>query len=151
MRVVFAFASPLGLGLFELEKSIRRRALQDASSIPFVDGQIRVQKHDEARNFRAVVAPFGHLVQWFEGPNKSRVLVRCLVLTFERVPRSVVVSQGSLLGGNGRSWVMEPIPLLSSTGLLSPACRSTKHSHGYGNQGAPHELNSSPGYSWWII
>ena len=53
---------------------------------------------------KAAVAPFGRLLHWFEGPNKSRVLIKSLVLTPERVPHSIVVSQGSLLGGNGRSW-----------------------------------------------
>ena len=53
---------------------------------------------------KAAVAPFGHLISWLEGPNKSRVLTRSLVLTPERVPRSLIVSQGSLLGGTMRSW-----------------------------------------------
>ena len=53
---------------------------------------------------KAVVTPFGRLLRWFEGPNKSRVLVQCLVLSPDRVPRSLVVSQGTLLVGNGRSW-----------------------------------------------
>lgn len=47
---------------------------------------------------KAVVAPFGDLLHWFEGPNKSRILTQCLVLTQDRVPRSVVVSQGTTLG-----------------------------------------------------
>ena len=53
---------------------------------------------------KAVVAPFGRLLHWFEVPNKSRVLVQCMLLSPDRVPRSVMVSQGTLLGGNGRSW-----------------------------------------------
>ena len=50
------------------------------------------------------MARFGRLLRWFEGPNKSRVLVQCMLLTPHRVHRSVVVSQGTLLGGNGRYW-----------------------------------------------
>ncbi|RLN03558.1 hypothetical protein C2845_PM13G06880 [Panicum miliaceum] len=133
MRVFSAFPSPLGLGLFQLENPVQRAALIDASPIPFGHGLLRVRKHDEALNLRscvytrdcwimflafpldyqtvdfirAAVAPFGRLIQWFEGPNKSRVLTRCLVLTPARVPRSVIVSQGTMLGGNGRSWSVQ--------------------------------------------
>ena len=53
---------------------------------------------------RAAVAPFGRLLNWLEGPNKSRVLAKCLLLSPERVPRSLVISQGTLIGGAGRSW-----------------------------------------------
>nr|TKW14262.1 hypothetical protein SEVIR_5G156900v2 [Setaria viridis] len=106
-----------------------RGLLLDASLIPFGHGNSIVQKHDEARNFRAcsyirqwwimflafpldyqtldfieaAVASFGRLLHWFEGPTKSRILTQCLVLTPDRVPCSVVVSQGTTLG-NGRSW-----------------------------------------------
>ncbi|CAN6359072.1 unnamed protein product [Urochloa humidicola] len=130
VRVVSSFPSPLGLGLFQFENPVQRQTLLDASPIQFGHGWLRVQKHDEARNFRAcpyirqcwimflafpldyqtldfiraAVAPFGRLIHWFEGPNKSRVLTQCLVLSPDRVPRSVVVSQGTMLGGNGRSW-----------------------------------------------
>ena len=102
----------------------------NASPIPFGHGLLRVHKHDEALNLRAcnytrqcwimflgfpldyhlpdyvkaAVAPFGRLLHWYEGPNKSRVLTQCLVLTPERVPRSLIVSQGTTLGGAGRSW-----------------------------------------------
>lgn len=47
---------------------------------------------------RAVVAPFGRLLHWYESPNKSRVLIQCLVIAPERVPRSIVLSQGTILG-----------------------------------------------------
>jgi hypothetical protein len=53
---------------------------------------------------RASVASFGRLLHWQESRNKSRVLVKCLVLSPERVPRSLVVSHGTTLGGIGRSW-----------------------------------------------
>lgn len=53
---------------------------------------------------KAAVAPFGRLITWIEGPNKSRVLVKCLLLSPNRVVRSISVSQGSLVGGMGRSW-----------------------------------------------
>ncbi|CAO2150252.1 unnamed protein product [Urochloa humidicola] len=130
VRVVSSFPSPLGLGLFQLESPVQRQALLDASPIQFGHGWLTVQKHDEARNFRscnyirqcwimflafpldyqtmdfikAAIAPFGRLIHWIDGPNKSRVLTQCLVLSPDRVPRSVVISQGTVLGGNGCSW-----------------------------------------------
>ena len=137
MRVISAFPSPLGLGLFEFENPVQRELLLNASPVQFGDFQLSV-KHDEARNLRscpyirecwvmflgfplnyqlhdyikAAVSPFGRLLRWFEGPNKSRVLVKCLVISPDRVPRSLVISQGSLLGGNGRSWSV-PVFLLN--------------------------------------
>jgi hypothetical protein len=54
--------------------------------------------------FRAAVAPFGRWLTWHEGTNKTKSYLDCLVLSPERIPHSFVVSQGSILGGNGRSW-----------------------------------------------
>ncbi|CAN6216800.1 unnamed protein product [Urochloa humidicola] len=130
VRVVSAFPSPLGLGLFQFEMPVQRQILLEASLIPFAQGQLVVQKHDEARNLRvcnyirqcwvmflafpldyqnldfvkAAVAPVGRLLHWFDGPNKSRILTQCLVISPDRIPHSVVISQGSVLGGIGRSW-----------------------------------------------
>ena len=132
MRVVSAFPSPLGLGLFQFDDPIQRERLISASPIQFGHGHIRVLKHDEARNFRscvysreswimflgfpldyqlpefvkAVVAPFGHLLSWLEGPNKSRVLTKCLLLEPARVPKNLIVPQDTLLGGTSRSWTV---------------------------------------------
>jgi hypothetical protein len=53
MRVVSAFPSPLGLGLFQFEDPIQRERLLFASPIQFGHGLLRVLKHDEARNLRA--------------------------------------------------------------------------------------------------
>jgi len=53
---------------------------------------------------KAAVAPFGRLISWLDGPNKSKVVTKCLLLDPSHVPRSLVVSQGSLVGGMGRSW-----------------------------------------------
>ncbi|CAN6300043.1 unnamed protein product [Urochloa humidicola] len=131
VRILSSFRSPLGLGLVQFQSSTQRQTLIDASPIPFINNTtIRVLKHDEALNlracnytrlcrlmilafpldyqtmdfFKAAVAPFGRLITWYEGPNKSKTYIDCLVLSPARIPRSVVVSQGSLLGGNGRSW-----------------------------------------------
>ena len=102
VRVLSAFPSPLGLGLFQFEDQIQRQRLLNASLIQFGHVMIRVLKHDEARNHRsctytrecwimflgfpldfqhsdfikAAVAPFGRLLSWLDGPNKSRVLTK---------------------------------------------------------------------------
>jgi hypothetical protein len=104
---------------------------------------LRIIKHDETINLRAspytgvcwimflafsldyqlecfikaVVASFGRMLNWHQGPNKSRTLVHCLLIAPERVPRSIVVSQGTSIGGNGRSWSI-PIPYLHSRRAL---------------------------------
>jgi hypothetical protein len=109
VRVMLAFPSPLGLGLFQLEDVVQRENLLDASPINFGQWVVTVRKHDEARNFRtcnyirecwvmflgfpldyqsvefvkASVAPFGQLLSWYEGPNKSRILTKCLILSLD--------------------------------------------------------------------
>ncbi|CAN6328775.1 unnamed protein product [Urochloa humidicola] len=131
VRILSRFRSPLGLGLVQFQSATQRQSLIDLSPIPFIhNSTIRVTKHDEASNlracnyswfvrlmvlafpldyqtmdfFKAAVAPFGRLITWYESANKSRNFLDCLVLSPDRIPRSVVVSQGSLLSGNGRSW-----------------------------------------------
>jgi len=55
VRVVSAFPSPLGLGLFKFDDPIQRQRLISASPIQFGHGSIRVLKHDEATNFRSCI------------------------------------------------------------------------------------------------
>ncbi|CAN6248342.1 unnamed protein product [Urochloa humidicola] len=131
VRILSQYRSPLGLGLVQFQSPQQRQSMIDLSPVPYVNNsQIRVIKHDEARNlracnysricrlmvlafpldyqnmdfFRAAVAPFGRLITWYEGPNKSKTFLDCLVLSPDRIPRSMVVSQGATIGGNGRSW-----------------------------------------------
>lgn len=133
VRIMSSFLSPLGLGLLEFGSSVQRQSMTDISPFDFDDiSVLRVVKHDEAGNLRAcpytrecwimflafpldyqreefvdaTVATFGRRLHWHQGPNKSRTLVRCLVLAPKRVPRSLVVSQGTTLGGMGRSWTV---------------------------------------------
>jgi hypothetical protein len=128
-----SFLSPLGLGLLEFGSAVQRQSMLDISPIDVNDNTVlRVVKHDEAINLRAcpytrecwimflafpldyqlegfmkaVVAPFGRMLNWHQGLNKSRTLVHCLLIAPERVPRSVVVSQGTSIGGNGQSWTV---------------------------------------------
>lgn len=136
--VVSAFPSPLGLGRFQFEDTTQRENLLDASPLNFGQWVITVRRHDEARNFRscayirqcwimllgfpldfqsvdfvrASVAPFGRFLRWYEGPNKSRLLAKCLILSPDCVPRNVVVSHGTTLGGSDRSWSV-PVYMLN--------------------------------------
>ena len=101
VRVVSTFPSPFGIGLFEFQNPVQHASLLDASPIEIDFGILSVHKHDEVGNLKAcpytkenwimflgfpldyqtqdfikaAVAPFGRLLRWYEGPNKSRVLV----------------------------------------------------------------------------
>ncbi|TVT99435.1 hypothetical protein EJB05_55207, partial [Eragrostis curvula] len=138
-RIRSSSLSPLGLGLLQFASPTQRQSLIDLSPLPFGPHQhIRVAKHDRGLNLRtcnytrectimflafpldyqtmdyikAAVAPFGRLLYWDSSDNnKSRVLVRVLVLSPDRIPRSLIVSQGTMLGGNGRSWAV-PVYIL---------------------------------------
>jgi hypothetical protein len=62
---------------------------------------------------RVVVAPYGRLLEWYRDANKSRILVQVLLLSPDRVPRSLIVSRGTMIGATGRSWVV-PVYILNS-------------------------------------
>ena len=108
---------------------------------PFILGQndvVRVVKHDEGINarsctytrvcwlmflafpldfqkdiyIRAAVAPYGRLLDWYHDENRSRILAQALILSPDRVPRSLVVSRGTMIGGMGRSWTV-PVYILN--------------------------------------
>jgi hypothetical protein len=53
---------------------------------------------------RAAIAPNGQLLEWYRDANKSRILCQVLLLSPDRVPRSLIVSHGTMVGGMGRSW-----------------------------------------------
>jgi len=61
---------------------------------------------------RAAVAPFGRLLEWYRDDNRSRSLVQALILSADRVPRSLIISCGTLIGGMGRSWSV-PVYILN--------------------------------------
>lgn len=112
VHVFMDFPFPLGLGLFQFENAIQHKELLDASPINFGQWVLTVHKHDEAVNFQShnyikesciiflgfpldyqlqdyiqvVVAPFGRLIHWYDGPNKSRIITKCLLLSLEHVP-----------------------------------------------------------------
>jgi hypothetical protein len=183
VRVMLAFPSPLVLGLFQLEDAVQCENLLDASPINFGQWVVTIRKHDEARNFctcnyirecwvmflgfpldyqsvefvKASVSPFGRLLRWYEGPNKSRILTKCLILSPDRVPHSVVVSHGSQLGVTGRSWSVtvfmlnghfhddfpqdeDPVPM---DGNPHPAHGEVLHVNFYMVQGWQHDLHGA--------
>jgi hypothetical protein len=109
------FLSPLGLGLLEFGSSVHRQSMIDISPIDFGGiATLRVVKHDEAINMRScpytrecwimflafpldyqreefidvAMAAFRRRLYWHRGPNKTRSLVKCLLLHPERVPHS---------------------------------------------------------------
>lgn len=139
VRIESSHLSPLGLGLIRLRTVAQRDRLVHNS--PFNLGQnhvVSVVNHDEGINardvvytrlvwimflafpldfqndvyMRAAVAPYGRLLAWYTDENKSRILVRALILSPDRIPRSLVVSRGTLMGGQGRSWVV-PVYILN--------------------------------------
>ncbi|TVU17546.1 hypothetical protein EJB05_33589, partial [Eragrostis curvula] len=139
VRIRSSSFSPLGLGLLQFQSPTQRQSMIDLSPIPFGPlHQITVVQHDRGFNLKAcnyirectimflafpldyqsmdyikaAVAPFGRLLFWDSTDNnKSRVLVRVLVLSPDRIPRSLIVSQGTMLGGQGRSWTV-PVYIL---------------------------------------
>lgn len=58
------------------------------------------------------MAPYGRLLEWYRDANKSRILAQALILSPDRVPRSLVVSRGTMIGGMGRSWSV-PVYILN--------------------------------------
>jgi hypothetical protein len=139
VQVLESHLSPLGLGLIKLPTVPQRDQLVRAS--PFHMGQhniVSVVKHDEGINsrscnysrvcwvmflafpldfqkdvyIRAAVAPYGWLLEWYRDANKSRILVQVLLLSSDRVPRSLIVSRGTMLGGTGKSWAV-PVYILN--------------------------------------
>ena len=100
---------------------------------------------------KAAVAPFGRLLWWYEGPNKSRVLVQCLLLSLDRVPRTVVVSQGTLLGGNGRSWSVPTLILDGQFSDIFPPDEDPVPVDGnpHPMHGAVNNVNPNVVQGWW--
>jgi hypothetical protein len=139
VRITESHLSPLGLGLIRLRTVAQRDKLVRES--PFNLGQnhvVTVVKHDEGINhracaytrvcwimflafpldyqkdlfIRAVLAPFGWLLEWYRDDNRSKILAQVLTLGPDRVPRSLIVSRGTLIGGMGRSWSV-PVYILN--------------------------------------
>lgn len=146
VRIVSHYLSPLGLGLVEFGTAIQRQSMLDISPIDVNENSVlHVVKHDEAINLRscpytrdcwimflafpldyqlegfmhAAVAPFGRMLFWRPSRNKSVCLLHCLLIDPSRVPRSVVVSQGTPIGGNGRSWSV-PTYILGGNIVIQP-------------------------------
>ena len=130
VRIIESHLSPLGLGLIRLRTVAQRDQLVRES--PMNLGQnhvVTAVKHDEGFNsrsctytrvcwimflafpldfqkdlfIRAAVAPYGLLLDWYKDSNRSRILSQVLLLSPDRVPRSLIVSRGTMIGGAGRS------------------------------------------------
>lgn len=55
---------------------------------------------------RAAVAPYVRLLDWYRDEIKSWILAQDLILSPDRIPRSLIVSHGMMIGGAGRSWAV---------------------------------------------
>lgn len=130
VQVIASHLSALGLGLIRLRTVAQRDKLVRESPFNLPNHVVRVVKHDEGINarsctyirvcwlmflaflldfqkdlyIRAAVAPYGRLLDWYHDENKSRILAKALILSPDRVPRSLVISRGTMIGGMGRSW-----------------------------------------------
>lgn len=118
VHIAAAHLSPLGLGLIKLQSVVQwDRLVRNSPFHPGHNHVVRVVKHDEGINarscayirvcwimflafpldfhkelyIRAAVAPYGRLLEWYHDTNKSRILVQALILSPNRVPRSLVV------------------------------------------------------------
>jgi len=131
VRILASHLSPLGLGLIKLRTVAQHDQLVRVSPLQLGQNhQVTIVKHNEGINvrscayvrvywimffafpldfqkdlyIRAAVAPYGRLLEWYKDDNKSRILAQVLLLSPNRVPRSLIVSRGTMIGGMGRSW-----------------------------------------------
>lgn len=58
------------------------------------------------RPLNQVVLAINRPPSLFTDANKSRILIQALLLSLDRVPRSLVVSRGIVLEGTGCSWAV---------------------------------------------
>jgi hypothetical protein len=124
VRITSDHLSPLGLGLIRLASVLQRDQLVRSSPMNFGNHVVRVANHDEGINNKfcsytrlawimflalpldfqkdtyvnAIVAPCGRVLAWYINDNKSRLLTLVLLLNPNRVPHSLIVSRGSLMG-----------------------------------------------------
>lgn len=85
---------------------------------------------------KASIAPFDHLLCWYEGPNKSRIFAKCMLLSPDSIPWSVGVSHGTTLGGVGRSW---SVPIFMLNGQFPNGFRMDEDP--VPTDGNPHPVN----------
>lgn len=131
VAVLSACFSPFGVGLFQFASVIVRDSLVLGNPYELdPHHSLRLIKHDEAHNLRncnfnricwilflgfpldyqspqfiiSVVAPYGKVLQYQDNGNfKSRVLVKVLAVDVSQIPRSLLVTRSTELGGNRRS------------------------------------------------
>lgn len=141
VRVLSSCLSPLGLCLIQFHSPVARQAMVNLS-LHQLDTvrEIVVEEHDRGINLRncpftrmcwimflafpldfqthdiisQAVGHFGMVISWTSNTRcKSRLLLRCKVTFVSRVPRSLLICEGSPVGDNGSSWSV-PVFVLSS-------------------------------------
>jgi hypothetical protein len=133
--------SPLGLCLVQFPSPVTRQALINLSPLQLdANRQIIVQEHDCGLNLRScpfsrtcwimflafpldyqtkeiisqAVGYFGSVITWTSNARcQSRILLRCKVSLISRIPRSLLICQGTTIGNHGSSWTV-PVFVLSS-------------------------------------
>lgn len=140
-RVESCCLSPLGLCLVQFSSPIVRQAMINLNPHQLdVDRQFIVFEHDRGINLRScpftrtclvmflafpldfqmreiisqAVGHFGAILTWTSNTRcKTRVLLRCKVTLVSRVPRSILICEGSSARDNGSSWTV-PVFILGS-------------------------------------
>jgi hypothetical protein len=65
---------------------------------------------------------FGDVITWTDNSRcKSRILLRCKVSLVSRIPRSLIISEGSTVGASGNSWTVPVFVLDSHLNDIEPA------------------------------
>jgi hypothetical protein len=68
------------------------------------------------------VGLFGDVITWTDNSRcKSRILLRCKVTLVSRIPRSLIISEGSTVGATGNSWTVPVFVLDSHLNDIEPA------------------------------
>lgn len=140
-RVRSSCLSPLGLCLVQFSSPMVKEAMINMSPHQLDDvREIVVVKNDRGRNIRncpftgtcwimflgfpldfqtreiisQTVGLFGTVLTWTSNVRcHSRILLHCKVTMINRVPRSLIICEGSAIGDNGQSWTV-PVFVLNS-------------------------------------
>jgi hypothetical protein len=133
--------SLLGLCLVQFRSPVTRQAMINLSPLQLdANRQIIVQEHDRGLNLRScpfsrtcwimflafpldyqtkeiisqAVGYFGSVITWTNNARcRSRLLLQCKVTLISRIPRSLLICQGTAIGNHGSSWSV-PVFVLSS-------------------------------------
>lgn len=93
----------------------------------------------EAVVIKQVVAPFAQIDHWNDDRSLARILVKCIMQVPLKVPRSLVISVGHELDGEGRSWTV-PVYMFDSEILGAAPANEEDLPENNGNPHPFHDL-----------